>query len=126
MSNRPLSPHLQTYRLPLLPLVSILNRGAGVALAFGTLALTAWLVALGLGEGAYAWMMTLLTSPIGIIALIGWTLALTWHAANGVRHLIWDMGHGLGLATAERSAYAVIAFSIFATTAIWIWIWSQV
>ena len=126
MTQRPLSPHLQTYRLPLLPIVSILNRAAGVALAVGLLPLSAWLIALGMGEGAYSFVTGLLISPPGQVARIGWTFALIWHGGNGVRHLIWDMGKGLELATAQRSAYILIGLSVLMTAAIWIWIWGQV
>jgi succinate dehydrogenase / fumarate reductase cytochrome b subunit len=34
-SNRPLSPHLQVYRLPLLAILSILHRMTGAALSIG-------------------------------------------------------------------------------------------
>jgi succinate dehydrogenase / fumarate reductase cytochrome b subunit len=43
-----------------------------------------------------------------------------YHLANGVRHLIWDAGHGLDLKSANSSAYAVFGFTIAATLAIWV------
>lgn len=124
MSDRPLSPHLQVYRLPLLPIVSILTRAAGIALSLGLVVFAFWLMALGSGAEAYAWWTGLLTSPLGLIALIGWTFALMWYMAGGVRHLIWDAGKGLSLEAAERGAYMTIAFSILGTAAVWLWIWS--
>lgn len=124
MADRPLSPHLQVYRLPLLPLVSILTRASAVALSLGVLVFAAWLITLGLGEGPYARMTGLLTSPLGIFMLMCWTFALMWHSANGIRHLFWDAGMGLSIQTAERSAYAVIGFSFIATALVWLWIWS--
>ena len=122
MAERPLSPHLQVYRLPLLPLVSIMTRVCAIALSLGVLVFAIWLISLGIGETAYAKMIGLLTSPLGVVALIGWTFALMWHSANGVRHLFWDMGMGLDLETTEKSAYAVIGFSIVTTIGIWLWI----
>ena len=124
MADRPLSPHLQVYRLPLLPIVSIMTRACAVALSFGLVVFAIWLIALGSGAQAYGLINGLLTSPLGLIALVGWTFALMWHSANGIRHLFWDAGHGFDLQTAERSAYAVIAFSFIATAAVWLWIWS--
>ncbi len=124
MADRPLSPHLQVYRLPLLPLVSILTRACAVALSLGVLVFALWLIALGFGGGAYDRVTGVLTSPLGQVALIGWTFALMWHSANGVRHLFWDTGRGLDLAVAERSAYAVIAFAVLATAALWAYIWT--
>lgn len=125
MADRPLSPHLQVYRLPLLPIVSILTRASAVALSVGLVVFAIWLIALGMGKGAYATVTGLLTSPIGIIALVGWTFAFLWHSANGIRHLFWDAGKGLELQTAERTAYVVIAFSILGTLAIWLYVWMQ-
>lgn len=51
-SNRPLSPHLQVYRPQITSMLSILHRLTGIALAFGTLLLTYWLVAAATGPGA--------------------------------------------------------------------------
>ena len=41
--SRPLSPHLQVYRLPLPALMSISHRATGVLLAAGSLVLVYWL-----------------------------------------------------------------------------------
>ncbi len=125
MADRPLSPHLQVYRLPLLPLVSIMTRASAIALSAGLVVFAIWLIALGMGEASYATVTGLLTSPIGIIALIGWTFAFFWHSANGIRHMIWDSGRGFELQVAERSAYIVILISVFGTAAVWLWIWTQ-
>ena len=111
MADRPLSPHLQVYRLPLLPLVSILTRASAVALSLGVLVFAAWLITLGLGEGPYARMTGLLTSPLGIFMLMCWTFALMWHSANGIRHLFWDAGYGFerGFATKTGVITLVVA-----------------
>ena len=122
MADRPLSPHLQVYRLPLLPLVSILTRVSAIALAAGLVVFAIWLIALGMGEDDYNLVTGALTAPLGIVALIGWTFAFLWHSANGIRHLFWDAGKGFEIQTAERSAYAVIGFSILGTLAVWLWI----
>jgi len=42
--NRPMSPHVQIYRLPLTAIVSITHRATGVALSFGAL-LMVWILA---------------------------------------------------------------------------------
>lgn len=105
--QRPLSPHLQVYRLPLLPLMSISHRVTGVGLAFGTLVLAWWLAALATGPGAYA-IFSAFMMPLGGLALLGWMIAIAYHFCNGVRHLIWDTGHALELESAEKAGYAVL------------------
>ena len=105
--QRPLSPHLQVYRLPLLPLMSISHRVTGVGLAFGTLVLAWWLAALATGPGAYA-VFTTFMMPLGGLALLGWMIAIAYHFCNGIRHLIWDTGHSLDLESAEKAGIAVL------------------
>ena len=50
---RPLSPHLQIYRMQLTSTLSILHRLTGVALALGAVLLVAWLIAAAVGAEAF-------------------------------------------------------------------------
>jgi len=118
--ERPLSPHLQVWRWHVTMLTSILHRASGVALYVGALILAGWAVSLAGGPDAYAAYQGLLASPLGRVALFGLTLAVTYHLANGVRHLTWDAGHGLDVKSANASAVAVLAFTIVASVALWI------
>lgn len=124
MAQRPLSPHLGVYKLPLLPLVSIITRICAVALSIGILVFGIWLISLGYSSDSLVSLTEILVSPVGVVLLVGWTFAFMWHSANGVRHLFWDAGHGFSLTVAERSAYAVIIFSIVGTSILWSYIWS--
>ena len=45
---------------------------------------------------------------------------MTLHLANGVRHLFWDMLFGLDMPQARASGWAVWAFALAATTALWV------
>ncbi|MFP6761225.1 MAG: succinate dehydrogenase, cytochrome b556 subunit, partial [Rhodospirillales bacterium] len=47
--NKPLSPHLQVYRLPLAGILSFAHRTTGVGLALGALALAYWINAAAYG-----------------------------------------------------------------------------
>ncbi|MDA8231815.1 MAG: succinate dehydrogenase, cytochrome b556 subunit [Magnetospirillum sp.] len=118
--NRPLSPHLQVYRLPLLALMSIAHRGAGVALALGIVLLAWWLGAIATGPDAYAAVQGFLGSVIGRLVLLGFTVALFYHLANGIRHLLWDAGWGYELPRAYRSGRVVLAATVILTIAAWI------
>jgi succinate dehydrogenase / fumarate reductase cytochrome b subunit len=116
---RPLSPHLQVYRLPMLAILSITHRATGVALAAGTLLLVCWLVAAATGADAYAKVNAFIGSPIGMLLLLGWSVSLFFHLANGIRHLFWDAGKGFEIKTSENSGWAVVAFTIAATMLAW-------
>src|SRR5271163_2986107 len=63
--ERPLSPHLQTYRWTLTMALSIVHRATGVALYFGTLLLAWWLIAAASGPTAYAHVQAFTSSFIG-------------------------------------------------------------
>ena len=117
--SRPLSPHLQIYRLPISALISISHRVAGVLLAVGSLVLVYWLVALASGPDAFAHAQALLGSVVGRVVLLALTLALFYHLANGIRHLFWDAGFGFELRTVRASGMLVIVASIVLTLVAW-------
>ena len=117
---RPLSPHLQIYRRQLTSVLSILHRATGIVLAAGALLMVWWLVAVAAGPEAYDRFAAYAGSVIGRVLLLGWTVALFYHFANGIRHLWWDTGRGMDIPAVYRSGYAVVAFTGVATLAAWI------
>lgn len=119
-NSRPLSPHLQIYRWQWTMALSILHRATGVALSVGTLLLTAWLVAAAVGPEAFAKVQGFIGSPLGLLMLFGWTFALFYHLAAGIRHLVWDAGYGFDLASAEKGAYVVVGAALILTVATWV------
>jgi succinate dehydrogenase / fumarate reductase cytochrome b subunit len=121
--SRPLSPFLfpptGTYRWQLTSALSILHRLTGLALGAGTLLLTWWLLAL-LGEPSdFAVVQDFLGSYLGRLLLLGWTWAVFFHLLNGIRHLVWDSGHGLDLPSVYRGGWTVVALSVVLTVAAW-------
>lgn len=116
---RPLSPHLQIYRLPLNAILSISHRLTGLLLALGTtlLAITVMLVAAG--PEVYAGGYAVASHWLGKIVLFLFTAALYYHLCAGVRHLFWDAGYGYDLDTARRSSYAVLAGAATLTVVTW-------
>jgi succinate dehydrogenase / fumarate reductase cytochrome b subunit len=120
VSKRPLSPHLQVYRPQLTSMLSIAHRGTGIALAVGALYLVWWLVAIAAGPEAYATVSDFSGSIIGRLLLLGWTFALFYHLANGIRHLIWDAGLGLDLKSTYMSGWLVVATSVALTVIAWV------
>jgi succinate dehydrogenase / fumarate reductase cytochrome b subunit len=108
MTNRPLSPHLQVYRPQLTSMLSILHRITGVALSIGTILLVYWLIAVASGPSAFATAGTIFGSWIGRLLMLGWTFALFFHLANGIRHLFWDTGRGLEIPAVYASGWTVV------------------
>jgi succinate dehydrogenase / fumarate reductase cytochrome b subunit len=120
INQRPLSPHIQIYKPQLTSVLSILHRITGVALAAGAVFLTWWLFAALSGEIAFACLQKLRHSFIGQLALFGWTFSFVYHLLNGVRHLKWDAGYGLGMKSVYISGYIVAIGSAIITVMIWI------
>jgi succinate dehydrogenase / fumarate reductase cytochrome b subunit len=92
---RPLSPHLQVYRLPLTAVLSISHRITGVVLSVGLLAIAALPpIAVWAPEWFTLFQPAFDTWPARILLCL-WVYAICFHASHGVRHLIWDSLHGL-------------------------------
>ena len=121
--QRPLSPHLGIYRWQLTMALSILHRASGAFLSIGAVLLVIVLAAIAMGPTEFVWVREWLLHPIGQVFLIGWTIALFLHLANGVRHLFWDAGWGLELPAANQSGVWVFVFTVVATVVTWIWAW---
>ncbi|MCQ8279180.1 succinate dehydrogenase, cytochrome b556 subunit [Acetobacteraceae bacterium KSS8] len=113
--RRPLSPHLQVYRFQLSMFLSIANRIAGVAASFGTLLLVWWLVAAATGPVSFATVQSVVGSPIGILAMFGWTLALVYHFVAGLRHLAWDAGYGFDKTSFNKVGPIAVAVTLILT-----------
>ncbi len=116
---RPLSPFTSIWRWHITMLTSILHRVSGVALYGGVMVMIAWLGAAAAGPQYYARLMGLMASWPGRLVLFGFTLALCFHLFNGVRHLIWDGGHGYDKKIASRSAWLAFILAFLLTLAIW-------
>jgi succinate dehydrogenase / fumarate reductase cytochrome b subunit len=118
--SRPLSPHLQIYRLPLAAWLSITHRITGVGLTIGTLLLTYWIVAAAYGPEAYGAFAGFIGSPIGYLILFGFSVALFYHLCNGIRHLFWDIGLNYEIAETNRANIIVLIGTIVLTAGAWL------
>ena len=119
-AERPLSPHLQIYRPMLTMMMSIAHRLSGAALAIGFLLLAWWLVAIAVGPEPYATVSHFFGSIAGRMLLFLFSWALIHHMLGGIRHLIWDTGHGLDRTSIEIFAWATIIGSTTLTVLLWV------
>jgi succinate dehydrogenase / fumarate reductase, cytochrome b subunit len=115
----PMSPFLTVWRWHITMATSILHRATGVALYVGALIGAAWAIALAQGPDAYADFKHLLGSPLGKVVMFGLTLSFFYHLANGVRHLVWDIGKGFEVKTTNATSVLVFAFAAAASVAVW-------
>jgi len=118
--KRPMSPHLQIYKLPLTAIVSISNRITGVGNSIA-LVLLVWVIAAAASDTAdSSFVFSLINSWFGRLVLFGFTFSLFFHMCNGVRHLFWDIGKGFELEDANKTAKASIALALILTVITWI------
>ena len=118
--QRPLSPHLSVYRWQISNTLSIIHRMTGFALSLGALVLVAWLVSVASGGNTYEAFNALMGSPVGLIALFGWSFCFFYHCCNGIRHLFWDIGKGFDKTRAQQSGILVIVAALLLTAGLWL------
>ncbi len=113
--NRPLSPHLEVYRLEINMVTSIVNRITGVGMALAALLIVWWLIAAASSASYYAFVDGLLTSWIGLIVLVGSLWALWFHFLAGLRHIWMDFGYGYEIETVNMSGWVLVVGSVVLT-----------
>ena len=79
-----------------------------------------FLVAAASGEAAYANVSWFLRTPVGYVALFGWTAALWYHFCVGIRHLIWDSGRMYDLRKVRRSRGIILGATVVLTALTWL------
>jgi len=120
VAPRHLSPHLQIYRWSWTMAMSVAHRVTGVALYGGIALFAIWLVALASGPGAFDAVQWFFGSPLGYLILFAYTWILMHHMLGGVRHLVWDFGHGMEPAQRINMARFTLIGSVALTLAIWV------
>jgi len=119
-AQRPLSPHLQVYRWQITMAMSIAHRATGIVLSGGAVALVFWLLALANGPDAFDIAQAIAGSWFGYLCLFVWTFCLFYHLANGIRHLVWDMGYGFEIKQFYASGWLTIVASLVLTALAWV------
>tara|TARA_B100000131_G_scaffold307367_1_gene335479 strand:+ start:220 stop:606 length:387 start_codon:yes stop_codon:yes gene_type:complete len=119
-SKNPLSPHLQIYRWHISSLLSITHRISGVINLLALILIFFWLIFLSLGENNYQSFLLIINSFIGKFILIGFTWSMSFHLLSGIRHLVWDLGYGFEIRTANITGVIVIISSLALTIIFWL------
>jgi succinate dehydrogenase cytochrome b subunit len=122
--SRPLSPHLQIYKFTLTMTMSIVHRGTGIAMYFGTLLIVLWLGAAALGDAPFQVVNAIFGFWLVQIVLFLATWALFHHMLGGIRHFVWDSIHALDPMGREWIVRLQLAGSILLTLAAWaVFVW---
>jgi succinate dehydrogenase / fumarate reductase cytochrome b subunit len=119
MAPKPMSPHLSIFRPYVNMVLSIMHRVTGVVNYWGSLLLTAWLISAAMGEQQFNAVSSFIGSPIGLIILVGFTWSVIHHMLGGIRHFVWDTGHGFSLSTVRALSWATLFGSVTLTGLLW-------
>lgn len=118
-SKRPLSPHLQVYRLPYNAMMSIIGRAVGIGLAISALALCGWFIAIVWSPDLYDASYALFDLPYIEYVFLLWAFATFFYMGNGIRHVLWDIGIGLNEKAGRLSGNVVLVVSVLLTLGLW-------
>jgi succinate dehydrogenase / fumarate reductase cytochrome b subunit len=114
-TDRPTSPHLQVYKLPLTGIISITHRMTGVMLSAGLIFFVYIVYAVAGGSNTYTAMQALMSLWLVKLIYWGFIYALFFHLCHGVRHLIWDAGKSFDRDTLNRYALIELGCSLVLT-----------
>lgn len=117
--KRPLSPHLQVYRLPYNAIMSISGRGTGIVLSLTLMVLLGWFCTVVWKPELYEQTMAFLDNPYTKYVMMLWAFAVFFYIGNGVRHLLWDIGIGLNEKAGIMSGNIVLLLSVILTLGLW-------
>jgi len=119
-NQNPLSPHLQIYRCHISSLLSITHRISGIINLITLIFIFFWLLVLSFSESNYEIFLLMINSFIGKFILIGFSWSMSFHILSGIRHLVWDIGYGFEIKTANISGIIVIISSLVLTIIFWL------
>ena len=110
--NLPISPHLQIYKPQITSLLSITHRITGFGLNLALILLSLWIISFGLGSDVYANFVTIFETIFVKIVVYFIVLGISYHALNGIRHILWDFGFMITNKAALVSGLVIIITSV--------------
>lgn len=107
MITRPLSPHLQIYKLPLAALISISHRFAAVVI-FAAMALAALYAVLFVFGINLSGVNLIAFSKIGKVFISLLSLCVSFYCAAEARYVVWGFNKGLSPRFVEISNHTIL------------------
>ncbi|MBP9752708.1 MAG: succinate dehydrogenase, cytochrome b556 subunit [Proteobacteria bacterium] len=114
---KPLSPHLQIYKIQLTSVLSIMHRISGIGLAIGSILFFTWLYMMT--NGMIVDFKNFISSYLAQFFVFWIILGGCYHFFNGIRHLLWDFGYLLDIQSVYISGYAVLVLTVLSTFIVW-------
>ncbi len=110
--NLPTSPHLQIYKPQITSLLSITHRVTGFGLNLALILLSLWIISFGLGNDYYNNFVSIFDTTFVKAVVFFIVLGISYHALNGIRHILWDFGFMISNKAASISGVVIIISTI--------------
>ena len=110
--NLPISPHLQIYKPQITSLLSITHRVTGFGLNLALILLSLWIISFGLGNDYYNNFVSIFDTTFVKVVVFFIVLGISYHALNGIRHILWDFGFMISNKAALISGVVIIISTI--------------
>lgn len=121
--TRPVNLDLNTIKLPITAITSILTRVSGV-INFGSISIMLWLLSMSLsGPEGFAATREVLDSGFVKLIVFGILSVAIYHGLAGIKHLFGDFGYGETLEGGVLGSRIIIALSIVLIALAGIWVW---
>ena len=117
--ERPISPHLQVYKISFTMIMSMMHRISGFVLYLGSFIFLSWYLSILLGQDTYNFINYFLYFSIIKFGLFLFTWIFFHHLFGGIRHFIWDFGLGFELSSIEWLARLTVLFSFISSLLLW-------
>lgn len=122
MISRPLSPHLQIYKLPLAAIISISHRMMGIVffvsgVVIALICLT-WMANINL-----AWLFALVFSWLGKMKATWLVVGVVFYAMAEIRYIIWGLNYGMSPTFVSTSNILIVASTLAISTICWVKMW---
>jgi len=96
--------------------MSIFHRLTGVGMAITGILVVWWFLAAATSAQYFQFVDGILTSWVGLFILLVSLVSFWYHFMNGLRHLRWDTGRGLGKWASRQSGIRVLVLAAVLST----------
>jgi succinate dehydrogenase / fumarate reductase cytochrome b subunit len=122
MTDRPLSPHLQIYKLPLAAVISISHRIVGAAIFVSAVVIALFCLA-WFAHINFIWITNLIFSWLGKLKATGLIFAVIFYALAEVRYIIWGLNCGINSTFVKVSNIVILATTLIISLLCWVKMW---
>lgn len=122
MISRPLSPHLQIYKLPLAAIISISHRMIGAVLFASGVVLAllcfAWVAHINM-----EWLAVIVFSLFGKASVSWLVVVVVFYAMAEIRYIAWGLNYGMAPTFIRTSNIVIVAATLIISTVSWVKMW---